>query len=65
LQSVRFRFAIHSHLNGECHAILWQRVVTLRGPVRLIGFACDCVPSGQSHGRNSLGRKQLLQARIF
>jgi hypothetical protein len=29
-----------------------------------MGFACDCVPSGQSQDRQFLRRKELLEARI-
>jgi len=32
LQSVRFRFAVHSAREGERQAILWQKLVTLPSP---------------------------------
>jgi hypothetical protein len=37
LQSVRFRFAVHSTLGGERRAILWLEVVTVRCRDRRMG----------------------------
>jgi len=37
LQSVRFRFAVHSTLGGERRAILWLEVVTVRSRDRRMG----------------------------
>jgi hypothetical protein len=48
LQSVRFRFAIHSNPNGERQAILWLEVVTPLGQSLKAGCRKTACSSKQS-----------------
>jgi hypothetical protein len=42
LQSIRFRFALHSNSDGECQAILWLEVVALRKLIAQL-VSADCL----------------------
>jgi hypothetical protein len=64
LQSVRFRFAVHSDWKANAKRFCGRKRSFCPALGSFIRFACDCVPGGQSRDRNFLQRKELLGAEI-